>query len=171
MLKKVVTLLSTMHYDKGTESSGETKPEIIQYNNYTKGGVNTMNQMVHYYNTKRFKRRWPMVVFFYLKNKSAINSIISWIKNQVCSICKKGVRHALLVTLAKSLETLRVYYNPLYRRTFSSHSRRASENTNERKRCYLCFSKKDRESKINCTNCQLSICSEHSINICLQCRK
>ena len=38
-----------MHNDKGIESLGETKPEIIQYYNSTKGGVDTMDQMVRYY--------------------------------------------------------------------------------------------------------------------------
>ena len=37
---KVVTLLSTMHLVKGTESLGpEKKPEVITYYNATKGGV------------------------------------------------------------------------------------------------------------------------------------
>ena len=50
---KVVTLLSTMHNDRGIESPGETKPEIIQYYNSTKGGVDTMDQMVRCYSTKQ----------------------------------------------------------------------------------------------------------------------
>ena len=44
---KVVTHLSTMHSDKGTESPApEKKPEVITYYNATKGGVDIMDQMV-----------------------------------------------------------------------------------------------------------------------------
>ena len=45
-LKKrtVVTLLSTMHLDKRTESPAtKKKPEVITYYNAIKGGVDTMN--------------------------------------------------------------------------------------------------------------------------------
>ena len=57
--RKVVTLLSTMHLDKGTESPGpEKKPEVITYYNATKDGVNIMDQMVRWFTTKRKIRRW-----------------------------------------------------------------------------------------------------------------
>ena len=168
---KVVTLLSTMHNDKGIESPGETKPEIIQYYNSTKGGVDTMDQMVRYYSTKRMTRRWPMVVFFNMIDISAMNAIIIWIKLQTSLQCKKGVRRALLITLAKSLAGVTANNNPPLQKPVSSNSSLASENTNKRKRCYLCPSKKDRKSKIYCDDCQQSICGEHSVNICLQCKK
>ena len=43
---KVATLLNTIINDKDiVESPGETKPEIIQYYNSTKGGVDTMIQI------------------------------------------------------------------------------------------------------------------------------
>ena len=45
--RMVVTLLSTMHSDKGTESPDpEKKPDVITYYNATKSGVDTMDQMV-----------------------------------------------------------------------------------------------------------------------------
>ena len=51
---KVVTLLSIMHLVKGTESPGpEKKPEVITYYNATKGGVDTINQMVRWFTTKK----------------------------------------------------------------------------------------------------------------------
>ena len=69
-----------MHNDKGIESPGETKPEIIQYYNSTIVGVDTMDQMVRYYSTKRMTHRWPMVVFFNMIDISAMNALIIWIK-------------------------------------------------------------------------------------------
>ena len=43
---KIVTLLSTMHNDKGIDSCGENNPEIKQYYISTNGGVYTMDQML-----------------------------------------------------------------------------------------------------------------------------
>ena len=58
---KLVTLLSTMHSDKGTElPAPEKKSEVITYYNATKGGVDTMDQMVRWFISKRKTRRWPM---------------------------------------------------------------------------------------------------------------
>ena len=130
-----------------------------------------MDQMVRYYSTKRMTRRWPMVVFFNMIDISAMNAIIIWIKLQTSLQCKKGVRRALLITLAKSLAGVTANNNPPLQKPVSSNSSVASENTNKRKRCYLCPSKKDRKSKIYCEDCQQSICGEHSVNICLQCKK
>ncbi|KAJ8363286.1 hypothetical protein SKAU_G00121170 [Synaphobranchus kaupii] len=60
---KVVVLLSTMHDDKAVDdNSVKKKPEMIQYYNKTKGGVDTMDQMVRTYSCKWRTRRWPMVL-------------------------------------------------------------------------------------------------------------
>ena len=88
---KVVTLLSTMHNDKGNETSNENKPEIIQYYNSTKGGVDTLDQMARGYSTKRMTRRWLMVVFFNIIDISAINTHIIWLKLHA-SVVKKPCR-------------------------------------------------------------------------------
>ena len=74
---KVVTILSTMHLVKATELPGqEKKPEVITYYNATKGGVDTMDQMVRWFTTKRKTRRWPMVIFYNMLDISALNAFI-----------------------------------------------------------------------------------------------
>ena len=45
---QIFILVSTVHNDKGIESCGENKPEIFQYYNSTKGGVDSLDQMVWY---------------------------------------------------------------------------------------------------------------------------
>lgn len=61
--RKAVALLSTLHDDKAVdEACAKKKPEMIQYNNCTKGGVDIMDQMVRNYTCKRQSRRWPMVL-------------------------------------------------------------------------------------------------------------
>ncbi|XP_062312239.1 piggyBac transposable element-derived protein 4-like [Osmerus eperlanus] len=51
---KAVVLLSTMHDSRVVDdNSVKKKPEVIQYYNKTKGGVDTMDQMVRTYTCKR----------------------------------------------------------------------------------------------------------------------
>ena len=71
---EIVTLLSTMHNDKGIESHSENKPGIIQYYNSTKGGRDDMHQMVRYYSIKRMTPKWPIVALF---NKIDISALIA----------------------------------------------------------------------------------------------
>ena len=64
-----------MHLDKGTKSPGpEKKPKTITYYNATEGGVDTMNQMVRWFTTKRKTQRWSMVIFYNMLDISALNA-------------------------------------------------------------------------------------------------
>ncbi|KAG8230006.1 hypothetical protein J437_LFUL008447 [Ladona fulva] len=57
-------------------AGGEKKPEIITYYNYTKGGIDTVDKMCTTYDTARNTRRWPLAIFFHLRNTAGINSVI-----------------------------------------------------------------------------------------------
>lgn len=77
---KVVPLLSTMHFQREVDNlHPEKKPLMILDYNATKGGVDTADQMLRLYTTKRMTRRWPMVVFYNMIDISALNSFIIWI--------------------------------------------------------------------------------------------
>ena len=51
---------------------------ILDYNS-TKAGVNTTDQMVRAYATKRKARRWPMAVFYNMLDISALNVYVIWL--------------------------------------------------------------------------------------------
>ncbi|KAF4530517.1 hypothetical protein B566_EDAN018629 [Ephemera danica] len=74
---KSVALLSTMHHD-GKINAVTNKPEIIMDYNKYKGGVDTLDQMVHTYTCKRSCRRWPMAVFFNLLDVIGIAALKIW---------------------------------------------------------------------------------------------
>ena len=93
----MVTLLSTMHSVKGSESTTKNKHEIIEYYNSTKGGVDTMDEMTQCYSTKRMTYRRPMVIFFNMLDVSSLNAIIIWLKLQNSFQPKKMVRYTLLI--------------------------------------------------------------------------
>lgn len=165
---KVVTLLSTMHYDKGREMTSKNVPEIISYYNSTKGGVDTMDQMTRCYSVKRMTRRWPMIVFFNMIDISALNAIIIWMKLEKSPKKQKNIRRHLLIKLAKSLAKINTEESlPV---SFPSSSQGSENFERKRRRCCLCPSKRDRKSKVYCYNCEQNVCSEHSITLCQKCK-
>ena len=77
--EKVVTLMSAMHLSKREDVGSETKPEVIMYYDSTKGGVDTMDQLVRGYSTKRMTRRGPMTMFYNMVDVSALNALIVYL--------------------------------------------------------------------------------------------
>ena len=60
-LKKLVMLLSSQHAQPNISPQG--KPEIIEFYNAAKGGVDTFDQMCSVNSCSRKTRRWPLVSF------------------------------------------------------------------------------------------------------------
>ncbi|XP_034058307.1 piggyBac transposable element-derived protein 4-like [Gymnodraco acuticeps] len=80
---KAVVLLSTMHDDTAVDDqSVKRKPEVIQYYNHTKSGVDTMDQMVRTYTCKRRTRRWPMVLWHNVLDVATLNAFTSYTAQQ-----------------------------------------------------------------------------------------
>ena len=62
---KAVIMLNTMHHDKAIdEGSSKKKPEVIQYYNGTKAGVDIFDQMIRTYICKPQTKRWPVVMWY-----------------------------------------------------------------------------------------------------------
>jgi hypothetical protein len=61
---KVVLLLSTKHRGRSISSNESSKPEVIICYNQTKGGVDSVDQMVRRHSVKRQTRRWTMSLFY-----------------------------------------------------------------------------------------------------------
>ena len=59
---KSVTLLSSQHHAEVIDDNG--KPEIINFYNSIKAGVDTLDQLVRFYTVRRKTRRWPLTIFF-----------------------------------------------------------------------------------------------------------
>ncbi|KAJ4450371.1 hypothetical protein ANN_01792 [Periplaneta americana] len=76
-------MLSTQHYDDaiGAPSDPKKKTVINLYYNDTKGGVDTVDQMVRKYSTKRATRRWPVSIFYTLVDIAALNGYTTFILN------------------------------------------------------------------------------------------
>ena len=73
---KFVLLLSSLHHNSNIAESG--KPEIVEFYNKTKAGVDVLDEKVHHYTTYRKTYRWPLAVFYNILNISAYNSYVSF---------------------------------------------------------------------------------------------
>ena len=76
--RKNVLILSTMHDTPEVDEGDRNKPIMIQFYNKTKGGVNTVDQMIDMYGAKVGTKRWPMVVFYTIIDISALNGLLVW---------------------------------------------------------------------------------------------
>ncbi|KAH9629115.1 hypothetical protein HF086_008564 [Spodoptera exigua] len=72
-----VVLISTMRHDESVDTESG-KPEIIQFYNTTKGGVDSLDQKCANYSVGRRTQRWPCVIFWAILNISAANGYVLW---------------------------------------------------------------------------------------------
>ena len=71
---KIVLLLSTMHHDDKIGDSG--KPEIIEFYNKTKAGVDALDQKVCHYTTYCKTSRWLLAVFYDILDLQTYNAFV-----------------------------------------------------------------------------------------------
>ncbi|CAM4284688.1 unnamed protein product [Leuciscus chuanchicus] len=82
----------------------ERKPDVILDYNKTKGGVDSLDQMVAAYTCKRKSNRWPMVVFSNMLDVSALNAFVLWSEiNPAWNAGKNFRRRIFLEELGKAL--------------------------------------------------------------------
>ncbi|KAL7846700.1 hypothetical protein SRHO_G00216800 [Serrasalmus rhombeus] len=88
-------------YLKRTATIGSThKPEVIEFYNQTKGGVDTLDQMCAHYSCSRKTKRWPLCVLYGMMNAGVINSWIILKENALRrgdTPMRMHVRHKLSV--------------------------------------------------------------------------
>lgn len=89
---KNVILFSTLHHDDAiVEASGEKcLPEIIDFYNSTKGGVDTLDELSSNYTVSRNSRRWPLTLFFSFLNTGAVNALVIYRSNTNQFNCKRS---------------------------------------------------------------------------------
>ena len=90
-----------MHRDAAVDAETK-KPQIIQFYNSTKGGVDTVDQYCGSYSVSRRTRRWPLCVFFHLVNIAGVNGQILFNKTRK-SVDEAQNRRQFLKNLAMSL--------------------------------------------------------------------
>lgn len=179
---KSVLLLSSMHSGKVIDEN--SKPEIINFYNSTKGGVDTFDQMMHTSSVSRKTRRWPLRFFYGMLDQAGINCDV--IHQIVKGNRKKSTRRTFLFdlgfALAKPHMERRLTKNlpgdlaSSIRNILDVKDEPRPEGEPPRKllkqkRCFLCARTNDRKTKTACGKCSKPICNDHRVEICLECLK
>ena len=149
--KKKVMLLSSHHGRAKIEGGQKKKPEIVQFYNETKSGVDVLDSMVRMYSTKATTRRWPVAMFYDLLDKSALNSWVLYKQATEDEISRKE----FIILLAKQLC-----------RTSSEGENNYDEKEKEKKakkRKTCAFQKCHNKTYQSCFDCYQFYCGNHSL--------
>lgn len=167
---RVVVLLSSMHDKNEIQADNKKKPLMIVDYNKTKAGVDTLDQMVRTYTTKRKTRRWPLVLFYNLLDISAVNGYVMWL-------------HANPEWKKRNPHKRRLYLEALGKELLQEYQEKRSQQARgqqpqgdlvpvqpvlgQRGRCAMCPRSADVKHRTRCSQCQNFICKEHII--CSRC--
>lgn len=189
---KAVILLSTVHYSKNCVGDSK-KPEAIMYYNANKSDVDTMDQMVTHFTTKRPTKRWPLALFYNLIDVMALAAFC--ICKEIDKLDKSSARreflHELAFVLAKSNIEDRMA-NSNVNRQFATRSAfdalfgKQSQNLatvaatqsgpltlTVKQNCHICHSndKQRRKTRFFCKKCENPVCLQHCKveHICFSC--
>lgn len=179
--KKIVLMLSTMH-EKGDEPNSVHKPDIIEFYNSTKGGVDTLDQLCHTYSCSRKTRRWPLCLFYNLLNIIGVNSMIllrgsiakdketvtnrrDYLKKLAMDLMRPHMERRLAAPTLR--RELRETINRILGVSVVEAAPRMPEPTTGR--CNFCPRSKDRKSRVKCALCKKFICLEHQQKVCPTC--
>lgn len=185
--KKNVLLLSTMH-TQPTVNIENGKPEIIDFYNGTKGGVDTFDQMCAQYSCSRKTNRWPMCMFYGMINAAVINSWVIFKANNDRVGGKKMKRrqymHEMALQLIKPNAQQRLNAPTQHKKVkaiitqvcsinpsgmVAGAGPSAAEMREPMVRCKKCESKADKKTRFRCHSCRQPVCPSHYYPYCCDC--
>lgn len=184
---RAVYLLSTLHNNVEINPNTE-KPEIIDFYNKTKSGVDILDQVIRTYTCKRRTNRWPQSLFYNMLDISAYNAFVifreintEWNKN------KKIKRRLFLEELGNELILQEISRRSVLPRSSAAkmiviNTQKTAETTEKtpkptnlkRGRCFICPSRSNSTKySSKCGSCENFICKTHSETsiLCTSCLK
>ncbi|XP_033221218.1 piggyBac transposable element-derived protein 4-like [Belonocnema kinseyi] len=176
---KEVVLVSSMHYD-GVVNDDSKLPEIIEFYNVTKGGVDVLDKLCHPYTTKRKTNRWPMRYFCAVLDIAAVNSSVLHKWNVDKEPYPSTLRSTFLKSLAIDLATtwmekrfsnqhlprsLRMIIGEQLGKQMDTPAASSIDRRTKKKRRCDSYTK-DRKGNSYCSKCGNSLCGEHKVMVC-----
>lgn len=189
---KVVLLLSTMHNTEATDTT-TGKPEIIEFYNKTKGGVDKLDQMCATYTCGRSTRRWPLCIFYCITDIIGVNSYIVYSHFHPEAKESKFRREFIKVlgySLTENLMIKRLHQKNLPRELRFSIINLTGIETNSiqtdeslagpskapkfpksmnNTRCAYCPRSANKNCTLRCVECKQLICNNCKVLCCKQC--
>ena len=168
--KKRVCILSYMYSNVSIDSTEKSKPEIIEFYNKTKCGVDVTDQMARQYSVKAGTRRWPVAVFYNMLDMACNNPFTIYKMN---SEDKLSRRHFIF----KLTEELREDYlekrkarkceNELTKSSAADFTR-----ATKRKQCQIIANFAQNKTKKYCYKCNNVECGKYTareLSECITC--
>lgn len=178
---KSVILISSMHHSKVFHENSQ-KPEFITYYNFTKGGVDALDEKCAKHSTSRRTRRWPMVIFFRILDISGVNAFVvhqAFKNNPVLEktdflkLLREELTRPHLERRAINTRIprqLRFSIRRILRLPEESPEPSGVEKLEKKKTCYICPSQIKRKTFHLCFMCTKPICLECFTKLCRNCR-
>lgn len=191
---KAVILLSTMHNKPITDQNAPFKPEIMQYYNQTKSGVDIMDKMVNEYSVKRKTKRWPLALFYNILDTAALAAFIifkhhhpnrrsdqrrEFLNELSLQLCLPNINQRSQNNIIMGKKSIKFAIESIIgqQNVPQQNPQDQRDDTNRKVHkgtCYSCkleTEKKYRKTRKSCSKCQEPVCDEHSINnvVCLRC--
>lgn len=180
---KSVVLLSTMHSTGEIDNGEKRKPNIILDYNNTKGGVDTYDQMIHEYSSKRKTNRWPLSFFWNLMDTSALAAYHIWISthktwktllaDRRCFFLKNLCENLVAPLIARrktnlvgipveTASAMELFLPTIPASNACDETKKVrSTSTGQKRRCRLCPYSIGRKQKQQCDRCEVNICNAH----------
>lgn len=173
-----------MHHTNKIREDVDAKPEIISHYNCTKGGVDSLDQLVHAYMCKRRTNRWPFAFFMNGLDVSGVAAYVVWMNTHPNWNANKHFSRRLFIqSVSESLVQVHIERRSnlglstniiMAKNIFDggiSEPTHSSSKIITKRRCYICPYSKHRKQKQICNNCEQSVCNEHSDikRVCKKC--
>lgn len=182
----MVYLLSSCN-EQGTINSNTNKPNMVEFYNSTKGGVDTFDQMCSVMSCSRKTNRWPLCQFFGILNIAFINSYIiythnvflqggqkplnrvNFMKKLFAELIKEQLKDRLVMPTITSTVRNDIENQLQINKSTESENKIPKSSTGKRKICAVCPSAKRRMTNVVCAKCKKRLCGEHKIEVCDSC--
>ena len=167
-----------MHGPQRNTSGDEEKPDIVQFYNQTKSGVDTLDKIIRGYSSKRKYRRWPVHVFFALVDCGVYVAFQMYQQQELGTRTthykfRKDLAYQMcimpFVQLRSRFPRLRMSVKNAMEHVGMQRETPPQRQPARQGRCFLCPRKKDRKVRNLCTHCNRHVCHEHLTTLCNNC--
>lgn len=173
---KAVILISSMHHEKSLLPREDKKPEIIDFYNLTKPGVDSLDQKAANYDVGRRSKRWPLTLFYRCVVIACTNSFVIFTtanpdttitrRDFVISVGKSLIQDHMVRRLdAKIPRELRSTIQRVrgVQEELNRHPQaQPRPGTPKRGRCHICPRKVDKKYTVRCGKCHNTVCPQHA---------
>ncbi|CAH2093109.1 unnamed protein product [Euphydryas editha] len=161
----MVYLLSSCDED-GVVKSSSGIPDMIEFYNQTKGGVDSFDQMCTQMSCSRKTNRWPMALFYGMLSIAFVNSYIIYCHNMQSKNEKPINRRAFMKQLSTDLA------KPWMEKRLEipNLSRKLRENIQNIIPNSSVTNLVHEGKQAECNKCKKPVCGEHKILTCLDCK-